>query len=154
MSSLNFDGPRRFSRPTSARTFPETYYNERHVSYDYPRADPYPYAMGGPVSGLRNRAHAERDEFQPEQGGARRRIAVAVSQIAPAYLLIGLGSWSSWFAVPQLRSMSCVAKTDIESSARVVERGRSVALETKVIIKAVKIAKQQALRPVNASSTA
>ena len=82
MSSLNYDGPRRFSRPTSARTFPETYYNERHVSYDYHRADPYAFPVGGPVSGLRNRAHAERDEFLPEQGGARRRIAVAVSQIA------------------------------------------------------------------------
>jgi hypothetical protein len=81
MSSLNYDGPRRFSRPTSARTFPDTYYNGRHVSYDYPRADPYAYPMGGPVSGLRNRTQAERDEFQPEQGGARRRIAVAVSQI-------------------------------------------------------------------------
>lgn len=81
MSSLDYDNPHHFSRPTSARTFPETYYNERHVSCDYPRADPYAYPMGGPVSGLRNRAHAGRDEFLPEQGGARRRIAVAVSQI-------------------------------------------------------------------------
>ncbi|KAF1923696.1 uncharacterized protein M421DRAFT_308077 [Didymella exigua CBS 183.55] len=80
MSSMNYDGPRHFSRPASARTFPETYYNERRVSYDYPRADPYAYPMGGPVSGLRNRAHAERDEFQPEQPGARRRIAVACAR--------------------------------------------------------------------------
>ncbi|KAF3037947.1 hypothetical protein E8E12_005225 [Didymella heteroderae] len=80
MSSLNYDGPRRFSRPTSARTFPETYYNERHTSYNYPRADPYAYPMGGPVSGLRNRTHDERGDFQPEQGGTRRRIAVACAR--------------------------------------------------------------------------
>lgn len=83
MSSLNYDGPRRYSRPTSARTFPETYYNDRHASYDYPRTDPYAYPMGGPVSGLRDRAHAERDEFQSEQMGSRRRIAVAVSRKFP-----------------------------------------------------------------------
>jgi hypothetical protein len=79
MSALNYDGPRRFSHPTSARAFPEAYYNERHAPIDHHRADPYAYPMGGPVSGLRVRSHMDRDEFQPEQGGARRRIAVAVS---------------------------------------------------------------------------
>ncbi|KAF2623007.1 hypothetical protein BU25DRAFT_479570 [Macroventuria anomochaeta] len=80
MSVLNYDGPRRFSRPTSARTFPETYYNERHAPLDYPRADPYACPMGGPVSGLRTRNHVDRDEFQREQGGSRRRIAVACAR--------------------------------------------------------------------------
>lgn len=79
MSLLHCDGPRRFSRPTSARTFPETYYNERHSPLEYSRADPYAYPMGGPVSGLRTRAHMDRDEFQIEQPLSRRRIAVAVS---------------------------------------------------------------------------
>ncbi|KAJ8115041.1 hypothetical protein OPT61_g3223 [Boeremia exigua] len=72
----NTNRPRRFPRPTSARTFPEAYYNERHAPTEYPRVDPYGYPMGGPVVGLRNRA----DEFQPEQGGSRRRIAVACAR--------------------------------------------------------------------------
>ncbi|KAH6643165.1 hypothetical protein C7974DRAFT_352430 [Boeremia exigua] len=71
MSMLNYNGPRRFPRPNSARTFPETYYNERH---------PYSYPMGGPVSGLRARASLDEDEFQSEQGGTRRRIAVACAR--------------------------------------------------------------------------
>lgn len=80
MSLLHCDGPRRFSRPTSARTFPETYYNERHAPLDYTRADPYAFPMGGPVRGLRAQSHMDREQFQVEQPGARRRIAVAVSQ--------------------------------------------------------------------------
>ncbi|KAF1358617.1 hypothetical protein EJ07DRAFT_156462 [Lizonia empirigonia] len=78
MSLLHRDGPRRFSRPTSARTFPETYYNERHAPIDYNQADPYAYPMGGPVSSLRARSRMDREEFQIEPTGSRRRIAVAV----------------------------------------------------------------------------
>lgn len=79
MPILKYDGPRRFSRPNSARTFPEAYYSERDATLDCPRTEPYAYQMGGPVSGLRNRPSASREEFPPEQGGSRRRIAVAVS---------------------------------------------------------------------------
>lgn len=155
MSALNYDGPRRFSRPTSARTFPETYYNERHVPYDYPRADPYAYPMGGPFSELRNRAHVERDEFQPEQGGARRRIAVAVSLIIPALpanrpLIVTPPNNTS--AKPSIKA--CIAVADFRLSVRVVERGRSAALEIKVMVKVARTAKQQVLRPVNVSFTA
>ncbi|KAF9692077.1 hypothetical protein EKO04_009903 [Ascochyta lentis] len=80
MSLLHRDGPRRFSRPTSARTFPETYYNERHTPLDYTRADPYAYPMGGPVSGLRPRSHMDRPDFEVEQTSPRRRIAVACAR--------------------------------------------------------------------------
>lgn len=51
-------------------------------------------------------------------------------------------------------STSFIVTTDIMSSVRVVERERSVALEIKVTTKAARIAKQQVLRPINASSTA
>lgn len=92
MSVLNNDSPHRFSHPTSARTFPEAYYNERHVPIDYPRTDPYAYPIGDPVSSLRARSHIDRDEFQPEQAGARRRIAVAVSHFISVYASVRRGT--------------------------------------------------------------
>lgn len=87
MSLLHRDGPRRFSRHTSARTFPDTYYNERHAPIDYNRADHYAYPMGGPVSSLRARSRMDREEFQIEPTGSRRRIAVAVSNRISEYAL-------------------------------------------------------------------
>src|SRR5690242_7792228 len=78
MSAFHYAGPRRYPRSTSARTFPEVYYNERNVAHEYPRVDPYSHAVGAPVSRLPSRTRENHHEFQPEQGGARRRIAVAV----------------------------------------------------------------------------
>ncbi|KAF3002555.1 hypothetical protein E8E13_007737 [Curvularia kusanoi] len=79
MSSHNYDGPRRFSRSNSARTFPEVFY-DRNTPGDYHRSEPYAYSVGGPVHGLRNRPHTTHEEYSAEQGGARRRIAVACAR--------------------------------------------------------------------------
>ncbi|KAJ4991014.1 transcriptional regulatory protein C2H10.01 [Stagonosporopsis vannaccii] len=80
MSALSYAGTHRYPRSNSARTFPETYYNERHVANEHPRIDPYAYPVGGPVNKLRHRAYEDQNEFQPEQGGSRRRIAVACAR--------------------------------------------------------------------------
>jgi hypothetical protein len=79
MSLLHRNGPRRFPRTASARTFPETYYNERHASLDYNQTGPYAYPIGGPVRGLRAQSHVEQEDFQIETPNSRRRVPVAVS---------------------------------------------------------------------------
>jgi hypothetical protein len=81
---MNYDGPSRFSRVNSARTFPEVYYSERNVPLDYSRGDHYAYQMGGPVNGLRNRPQLSREEYPLNQEVSRRRIAVAVSETFPS----------------------------------------------------------------------
>ena len=81
---MNYDGPSRFSRVNSARTYPEVYYSERNIPLDYSRADHYAYQMGGPVNGLRNHPQLSREEYPLNQEVARRRIAVAVSTKFPS----------------------------------------------------------------------
>lgn len=133
---MNYDGPNRFSRVNSARTFPEVYYSERNVPLDYSRADHYAYQMGGPVSGLRNRPQLSREEYPLNQEVARRRIAVAVSGRFPSKE-VGLRTTRCTLA-------ACKANTDTSYSAHAVARGRYVAAGPLAMVKVVTIAMQRA----------
>lgn len=144
MSVLTYDGPRRFSRPASARTFPQTYYNERHAPIDYARADPYALPMGGPVSPLRTRSHVDRDEFQPEQGGARRRIAVAVSQSLFNFCIPATLSCTVSTRRCILYGNRQIEQANGVRSVRVVARERFVAVATKATDRVARTARQLA----------
>lgn len=123
MSVLNYDGPRRVSRKTSARTFPQTYYSERSVALDFPRAGPYAYSAGGPVCRPRNQLQPSRAELPPEHGGARRRASVAVSLSSRSLLRSQIGELDPLCSRVQESVVTCLTVRTMSKAEDSLQRG-------------------------------